>query len=258
MPWIKLIHWNAAEAERRAGQLKALGYEVDADPPRGLDFLKSWQVNPPAAVVIDLSRLPSQGRDMGLAVRQKKSTRSIPVVFAGGDPLKVAQIQTFLPDAFYANWDEMEQAIKWAIANPPAEPVAPKSLFDAYAGQALPKKLCIRPGMKVLLLEAPQDFTRVLGELPKDVSLQAGEENRGDLIVWFVRSLDKLTDQIEAMSQRQDFRFLWISWPKKTSGIKTELTQQIVREAGLGHGLVDFKICSVDETWSGLCFTRRK
>jgi hypothetical protein len=195
---------------------------------------------------------------MGLAVRQKKSTRAVPVVFAGGDPLKVAQIQTLLPDAFYANWGEIEQVIKWAIANPPAEPVAPKSLFAAYAGRALPKKLGIRPGMMILLLGAPQDFTRVLGELPENVSLQAGAENRGDLIVWFVRSLGELTDQIEAMSQRSDFRFLWISWPKKASGIKTDLTQQIVREAGLGHGLVDFKICSVDETWSGLCFVRRK
>jgi CheY-like chemotaxis protein len=258
MPWIKLVHWNAAEAEQRARLLETAGYLVDFDPLDGLDFLKAWRENPPAAVVIDLARIPSHGREIAMAIRHSKATRSIPLVLMGGDPQKVARIRELLPDAVYASWDEIGPALKEAIENPPAAPVAPKSLFDAYAGQPLPKKLGIRPGMAVLLVGAPADFAQVLGELPERVSLREGVENKGDLMIWFVRYSQELEENIASMSQRQDLRFLWITWPKKASGVKTDLTQQFVRETGLGRGLVDFKICSIDATWSGLCFTRRK
>jgi hypothetical protein len=179
-------------------------------------------------------------------------------VFVEGDAQKVKRIQELLPDAVYTAWDSMPGSLKEAIAHPPPAPIAPKSLFDAYAGQPLPKKLGIRPGMAVLLVRAPQDFTQLLGELPENVSINEGEEHPGELIVWFMRSRQELEASFEAISQRQDFRFVWIAWSKKASGIQTDLTQQLVRETGLRSGLVDFKICSIDPTWSGLCFTRRK
>jgi CheY-like chemotaxis protein len=258
LDWIKLVHWNAAEAAQRAQILEAAGYTVNSDPLVGLEFLKTWRENPPTAVVIDLSRLPSQGREIAMAIRHSKATRAIPVVFVGGDPQKVKRIQELLPDAVYTDWDFISGALKEAIAHPPAEPVAPKSLFDAYAGQALPKKLGIRPGMAVLLVGAPKGFNSLLGELPENTSLEEGVAHQGDIILWFVRSRLELEQSFEALILRQDFRFVWIAWPKKASGVQTDLTQQLVRETGLRRDLVDFKICSIDQTWSGLCFTRRK
>jgi hypothetical protein len=223
-----------------------------------LEFLKAWREAPPAAVVIDLSRLPSRGREIAIAIRHSKTTRLIPLVFVEGDPQKVRRIQELLPDAVYSDWDSVAGPLKEAIAHPLPAPKAPKSLFDAYAGQTLPKKLGIRPGMAVLLVRAPQNFTQLLGELPEHASMNEGEELPGELILWFMRSSQELERDIKAISQRRDFRFVWIAWPKKASGIQTDLNQQLVRETGLRSGLVDFKICSIDQTWSGLCFTRRK
>lgn len=258
MPWIKLVHWNAAEAEQRARLLEAIGYSVDFAPLVGLEFLKAWREKPPIAVVIDLSRIPSHGREIGMAIRHTKATRLIPLVFVEGDPLKLGRIQELLPDAVYTQWDSISGALRQAIENPVVEPVAPKSLFDAYAGQTLPKKLGIRSGMSVLLVKAPADFPKTLGEMPEKVSITEGDGYQGELIVWFVRSSQELRGDFEAISQRRDFRLLWIAWPKKASGVKTDVTQQIVRKTGLAKGLVDFKICSIDNTWSALCFTRRK
>lgn len=258
MSWIKLVHWNEAEAAQRHRLLEAAGFTVNCDPLAGLDFLKAWREDPPAAVVIDLSRIPSRGREIGMAIRHSKATRFIPLVFLGGDPQKVKRIQELLPDAVYSDWDAIPGSLKEAIAHPPPAPAAPKSLFDAYAGQTLPKKLGIRPGMAVLLVRAPQNFTQLLGELPENVIVNEGEQLPGELILWFMRSLQELERDFTVISQRRDFRFVWIAWPKKTSGVQTDLNQQLVRETGLRSGLVDFKICSIDQTWSGLCFTRRK
>jgi len=258
MSWIKLVHWNATEAVQRLRLLEAAGYSVNSDPLEGLEFLKAWREDPPAAVVIDLSRLPSRGREIGVAIRHSKATRAIPLVFVEGDPQKVNRIRELLPDAVYTDWESISGVLIQAISNPPAEPVAPKSLFDAYAGQTLPKKLGIRPGMAVLLVRAPQDFTQLLGELPENVSVNEGEELPGELILWFMRSRQELERDFKALSQRRDFRFVWIAWPKKASGVQTDLNQQLVRETGLRSGLVDFNICSIDQTWSGLCFTQRK
>jgi CheY-like chemotaxis protein len=258
MSWIKLVHWSAAEAEPRARLLESLGYTVNFEQLAGLDFLKAWREDPPAAVVIDLSRVPSHGREIGMAIRHTKATRAIPLVFAGGEPEKVVRTRGLLPDAVYTNWEELSDALRRAIENPVLEPITPKTLFDAYAGQPLTKKLGIRPGMRVQLIGAPPDFAQVLGELPQGVSLHEEGETQASMILCFVRSSQELLENFQQASIRQDFRFLWVAWPKKASGVKTDLTQQLVRETGLAQGLVDFKICSIDSTWSGLCFTRRK
>ncbi len=103
MSRIRLIHWNAHEAEERAKQLRTAGYRVDYaqfDFPR---FFRKLREDPPAAVVVDLSRLPSQGRDATMAIRSYKATRQLPILFVDGDPKKVAQIKTQLPDVVYTS-----------------------------------------------------------------------------------------------------------------------------------------------------------
>ena len=98
----------------------------------------------------------------------------------------------------------------------------------------------------------------ILGELPSGARLVDQQDARGDLVIWFVRSCAELEERIPNMALQLEHGSMWIAWPKKASGVTSDLSQQRVRETGLAAGLVDYKICSIDEIWSGLLFTRRK
>ena len=257
MPRVRLIHWNAAEAEERAARLAGADVEVDHAPlnPAGLRDLRA---NPPDVFVIDLGRLPSHGRDVGVAMRQTRATRTVPLVFVDGDPAKVSRVRQLLPDAAYADWPNILPALRQAIANPPSNPVVPESGLAGYSGTPLPRKLGIKPGYAVATPGAPDDFQDTLGTLPDDVLLRRRVQGRCDLIVWFVGSRRQLRQRVERYGQRAGPGGLWICWPKKASGVKSDLSERVVRETGLASGLVDYKIASIDQTWSGLRFTRRK
>jgi len=257
MPRIRLIHWNAAEAAERAARLPNAEFEVDHTP---LDTagLRALRANPPDALLIDLGRLPSHGRDVGVAMRQTKATRGLPLVFVDGDPAKVELVRQLLPDAVYTDWANVQLALRDAIANPPANPVAPASGLAGYSGTPLPRKLGIKPGYAVALPGAPDDFETTLGELPEDVVFRRRAQGRCDLIVWFVESRRELRQRVQRYGQRAGPGGLWICWPKKASGVKSDLSERVVRETGLANGLVDYKIAAIDQTWSGLRFTRRK
>lgn len=256
MPRIRLIHWNAAEAVERAARLANDEILVDHAPldPTGLRALRA---EPPDAIVIDLGRLPSHGRDLGAALRQTKATRFVPLVFVDGDPAKVARVRELLPDAVYADWPGVHQALAQAMAHPPTDPVAPGSSLAGYSGTPLPRKLGVKPGYAVALVGAPDDFERTLGELPPDVTLRRRAQGRCDLIVWFVGSRRDLGRRVARYGAKAGAGGLWICWPKKASGVVSDLSERVVRETGLAHGLVDYKIASIDPTWSGLRFTRR-
>lgn len=256
MPRIRLIHWNADEAAERAARLTNRGLRVDHAllDPSGLRALRA---DPPDAVVIDLSRLPSHGRDLGVALRQTRATRRIPLVFVGGAPAKVARVRELLPDAVFTYWPGVHQALAQAMAHPPTDPVAPGSSLAGYSGTPLPRKLGIKPGYAVALVGAPDDFERTLGELPPDVIVRRRAQGRCDLIVWFVGSRRDLGRRVARYGTKSGAGGLWICWPKKASGVVSDLSERVVRETGLAHGLVDYKIASIDPTWSGLRFTPR-
>jgi hypothetical protein len=258
MPRVRLIHWQSREAEERAQRLRAAGFEAESGVPEGPGFVRELEKHPPAAVVIDLSRLPSQGRDLALMIRRRKAVRHIPLVFVGGDPEKVARIKKLLPDAVYTCWGGVGGSVKEAIAHSPAEPVVPRSVFEAYAGKPLVAKLGIKAGSAVAMVGAPGGFRQALGELPEGVQVHEETHSGCDLTIWFTRSGEELRRGIEKMMGGADRRPLWIVWPKKASSVATDLSQQYVREVGLAAGLVDYRICSIDDMWSGLLFTRRK
>jgi hypothetical protein len=221
--------------------------------------MRALKENPPNAVVIDLSRLPSQGRDVAVGIRMPKATRHVPLVFVDGDPKKVARIKRLLPDAVYCTWGVINEALEQAIAHPPTDPVVPGSVMDAYAGTPLPKKLGIKANGTVNLLGAPEGFEETLGELPAGVTLRRQARDRAaDVTLWFTTSREQLERDIEKMGTCAEGGGLWIIWPKKASGMASDLSQNIVRGVGLAAGLVDFKVCAVDATWSGLRFTQRK
>lgn len=263
MRQLRLIHWKPSEAATLAESLSTLGYQVNYDPPNPVQLLRDLRQSPPLAIVIDLSRTPSMGRDIAVAIRQTKATRAIPLVFVGGAPEKVFPIQRLLPDAVYTTWEAIGPALENAIQYPPADPIATESRMAGYAGQPLVKKLGIKPGMSVTLIDPPQDFQQTLGELPAGVSFCAQIEPGVGLAIWFVRSRAGLESHVESLAAilqnlpPKSCPPLWIAWPKKASTMPTDLNQQIVREQSMAAGLVDYKVCSIDKTWSGLLFKWR-
>ncbi len=257
MSRVRLIHWNSAETEERAAGLRAAGYDVTCEPVPAAT-LRELRENPPAAVVIDLARLPSQGRDMAVAIRHYKTTRRVPLVFVDGDPAKLARIKELFPDAVYTTWNRIRSSLKRAIAHPPADPVVHRSLMAGYSGTPLARKLGIKADSVVTLVGAPQGFEKTLGSLPKGVTLRRQARGRCDLIIWFAKSRKELERRVERMSALAGKGGLWIAWPKKASGLTSDLSQGDVRKVGLAAGLVDYKICAIDATWAGLKFSRRR
>ena len=253
-----LVHWDIAEAERKAPGIVALGYEVECAAPEGSPGLRPLRDSPPDVVVIDLSRRPAYGRDIAQALRRYKDTRNVPLVLLGGEPERVEAIRERLPDAVYADWADVAGALEDATNRAPVEPVVPPSPMEGYSGTPLPRKLGLKPATTVSLLGAPDGFEETLGDLPEGVVLERGESGPWDVALWFVRSRGEMEGGVGRMGARLGGGRLWIIWPKKASGLVTDVTQQLVREAGLAAGMVDYKVCSVDATWSGLLFTRRK
>ncbi len=260
---VRLINWNAEEARRRAEHLESEGYIVDCTLPSGPAFFTELRRSPPDAVVIDLGRLPSQGRDIAVTIRHSPSTRRIPLVFIKGDPAKTGKIRDLLPDAAFTTWSAVRACLKKAVAAPPARPIATHSAFEAYAGTPLAKKLGIGENAAVVLIGAPHAFRQTLGALPEGASVsslsrddarQAAERYR--LAVWFPRSMSEFRRGLAGMDAA--CVTLCIAWAKKASGVRTDLTQQTVRKTGLEAGWVDYKIVSIDSTWSALLFARRK
>lgn len=258
MQSICLLHWNDTEAAERLERLRALGFLAYHSALAGPPLLRQLRENPPDAIVIDLARLPSHGREVGAALRATKATRYIPLLFVGGETEKVARVRELLPDAVFTSWDEIGLALQVAITQPPANPVAPASSMDAYAGQMLPKKLGIKQGMTIALVNAPLGFSQLLNPLPEEVQFKEGSTDGCEMAIWFVRSQSDLDQAVQLAAGLISLRALWFAWPKKSSRQPAELTQQVVRETGLANGWVDYKICAIDQTWSGLLFARRK
>ncbi|MEA1979239.1 MAG: hypothetical protein U9N80_15220 [Chloroflexota bacterium] len=257
MQRVRLIHWKEYETEEKVDSLKKAGYKVES-PLLDPDSLRQMRQDPPAAFVIDLDRLPSQGRDFALGIRIHKATRNVPLVFVGGDLEKVKTIKELLPDAVYTQWDQIDEPLQKAIDSPPIDPVVPASVMAGYSGTPLPKKLGIKEHTVVALVDAPNGIHETLGELPEGAVLRPGLQSIGDLTLWFVRSRADLEKGMRKMVDFGDSAGLWIIWPKKSSGVESDLTQNIVRKIGLASGLVDFKISAIDQTWAGLRFTKRK
>ena len=254
---IRLVCWKEDRAAEFEAELETAGFAVDAGAVHGA-ALQALGKSPPDAVVIDLGRLPGQGRDVGIMLRTRATTRHVPLIFVDGAEDKIARTRETLPDAIYATRAEMAEAVERAIADPPAEPVVPSSNLAGYSGTPLPKKLGIKEGSTVALVDPPNGLVATLGELPEGVTVQKASGADAQVTLWFVQSLDALEDGIERMAGIAGEGRLWVCWPKKASGIATDVNQNHIRSIGLAAGLVDFKIAAIDATWSGLCFTRRK
>ncbi|WP_295718582.1 DUF3052 family protein [Mucilaginibacter sp.] len=122
-----------------------------------------------------------------------------------------------------------------------------------YSGTPLAKKLGIKPGAKLMLINAPDNYLQLLIDLPADVYFVGGGDVKKDVIHFFTKQQDEfLTMLPQLMKQIKPEGMIWVSWPKKASKVVTDITEDIIRNFALEIGLVDIKVCAVDETWSGL------
>jgi len=128
-----------------------------------------------------------------------------------------------------------------------------------YSQRSLAEKLGIKPGTVVTVLGPPPAYAMLLGPMPADVTFVNRLGKRVRLVHCFVTWRAELEREFPALTRAlADDGSAWISWPKRTVGVETDLTRDIVRELGLRAGLVDVKVCAVDEVWSGLKFVRRR
>ena len=127
-----------------------------------------------------------------------------------------------------------------------------------YSGTPLAKKLGIKEGSRIALVNAPKDFESQLEELPDNVQFIKRPTKSLDIILLFVLTERTLTRNFAKLAATLVSNgMIWIAWPKKSSGVTTDLSEQLVRRIGLDAGLVDVKICAIDDTWSGLKFVYR-
>jgi hypothetical protein len=127
-----------------------------------------------------------------------------------------------------------------------------------YSGTPLQKKLGIKPGANVLIQNEPDEYFDWISPLPIDVSIKKSSAKELDFIHAFVKDQKEFKKLF--LSNKKVLKkdgMMWISWPKKSSGVTTDLDENFIRDFGLQHGLVDVKVCAVNEIWSGLKFVYR-
>ena len=128
-----------------------------------------------------------------------------------------------------------------------------------YSGTPLWAKLGIRPGSIVVVQKAPQDYLALLSVPPPGVEVSTRFTSRAELVHLFVRRRVTLERSLASLRTRlRDDRAVWVSWPKRSAGVETDVTEDVIRACALPLGFVDIKVCAVDATWSGLKLVVRK
>ena len=133
------------------------------------------------------------------------------------------------------------------------------SAAAGYSGTPLAAKLGLRPGVRVAWPQAPEGFETLLGDLPAGVRVRRTTRGRLDLVVCFVTRRTRLATRLPGLRERiRPDGMCWVAWPKRASGVATDVTEDVVREVALPLGLVDVKVCAIDATWSGLKLVIRR
>ena len=257
-PNVCLACWNEEEAAAHAAELGKQGLRVSV-VGQGMSgwvgYLRDLAAD---VVVIDLDRLPSHGREVGILLRGSKSTRHLPLVYLGGVAEKVERLRADLPDATYAKWSEAPKAIRAAIATPVETPVRPVPMMERYRDADLGRRLGVVPGVEVITWGDPDFLVELLGDLPEGVEVRESRSIRRalktngtqavpQLQLWLcvVRAAVEIEAAFGALTASERPKVSgWIIHPKKTSRYKTDFNQNDVRDVGLTYGWVDSKVCA--------------
>ncbi len=122
-----------------------------------------------------------------------------------------------------------------------------------YSGTPLPQKLGIKPGLMVVTVNPPANYRRLLGQIPDSVTFSERLKSGSSFVHLFTSRRSEMQKKMSILRDKiSDNGAIWVSWPKKSSGISTDVTEDVIREIALPLGFVDIKVCAVDETWSGL------
>jgi hypothetical protein len=122
-----------------------------------------------------------------------------------------------------------------------------------YSGTPLPQKLGIKPGLGIVTIKAPTHYRRLLDTIPEGVTFFDRLKPDSSFVHIFIKKRSELERRLAVLREKiADTGTVWISWPKKSSGVPTDVTEDVVRAVALPLGFVDVKVCAIDETWSGL------
>jgi len=254
---VRLIHWNATEAEPLIALLKRAGHTVDYDAKFTSAMFKEIRTSPPDAMVIDLTRMPSHGRYVAFSMRQSPKTRQVPVVLVDGDPDKVAITKRQVPDMFFTTRAKLLTAIKAAQKQRLANPIAPGRLFS-YHPRTAAQKMGIGKGARIGVIDGPRDYERVIGEVEEGVEFVEGAQAGCTVLVWFLHDPDAYLEMLPRMRAHLSKMRLWALWRKGGTTKEGAVTPLLIREAAKEFGMIDYKVCSVDKTWSGIALTIKK
>ena len=249
---VALVHWRMAEAKPLITLLERADYEVhyggEVKPIRATQ-LKQFPV---VAAIIDLTRMPSYGKYWAAELRAT-SMKHLPIVFVDGEPAKVAMVKASLPDATYTTREKLLGVLK--KLKPVANPVKPSRMMLSTRPNAL--KMGVKPGARVAVFDAPAGYGKIIGSLPDGAAFEE-EAPDADVTLWFVRDVDTYLTGLRRMRPLAAKSRLWVLYPKQQKGKAQTISQADVRESAIAVGLVDYKICSVDETWSGIAFAMKR
>lgn len=253
---IRLFHSKAEEAEALVTLMTDGGYNVYYPGEREPSPYAKIKALDPEAVVIDLSRAPTHGRYVATEIRRHKGLRHIPIVFVDGDHERVRMAKALLPDAVFTKRDRLNEVLD--LLEPVTDPVVPAGTILSDRTNA--EKLGIKAHSRVALIRPPVDWARVIGVLPEGASLEEDPTEVLPLSLWFVSDSDEFLESLRAIRKLAGKSKVWIAYPKQASKRKKDagLTQNLIREAARSVGLVDYKICSLDETWTGFALTVKK
>jgi hypothetical protein len=193
---------------------------------------------------------------VGAWLRGSKSARHIPLVYAGGEPVKVEAIRKEIPDATYVSHARLIGALR--NVKPLKDPVVPKHMMHSDPQRTTAQKLGIGAGTRVGLIDPPANYARVIGKLPEGVIFEEDFEDARKacpLSLWFAHDPAEFAASLRPRRALASRGSLWLVWQK---GRRDGLNGNFVREIALAAGLVDYKVCSLDGVWSGMLFAMKK
>ncbi len=240
---------------------RAQGFDAEYDERPASREMAEWRLTPPDLFLIDLTRLPSHGREMGVAIRNSKHLRSVPVmVFYDGEPEKVERVKQVIPDAVFVSSAKLIPALKRALrAGPVKQPVRPAAMMSRYGNRTVAQKVGIEPHSMVALWEAPGGVEQILEGLPEGVRWVEPDDDHATLAIFFASDEDSVNEAFQLARQYSHLKKIWVA-RRKASGNKASVavSETLLRETGLAFGFVDYKVCGLSDEWSGLLFARKK
>ncbi|HVW86941.1 MAG TPA: DUF3052 family protein [Bryobacteraceae bacterium] len=253
---VRILHWKPEEAGPLIELVRRAGFEpLCSDELHGTAIARAILADLPAAILIDLSRLPSHGREVAVWLRARKSTRHIPLIFVGGEPAKIENIRQLLPDAAFTTPGRLASTLKRETGQPVRDPVSPPSVMERYKDRSAAQKLGIVASSTVALIDPPRGYAAILGDLPEGAELLEDPDSPQPVTLWFLHDTQGLLASLRQIRALAPATKLWLLWKK---GSKDGLTQNSIREHANAAGLVDYKICAVDSRWSAMAFARKK